>query len=165
MSGLRALVSPVDKYGTINVTTGGPSRAFRALPIIVDVLANVAELADAQDLGSCPARGPGSTPGVRIPLRSNILDVSHSRFVHQLLLPLPDRELHTAGFLDRLSTSPPARSAQAAAEEVWVREWVVWAERACDQTLSPSRVVVATSARAGVGESAPWQPVPCSLDS
>ena len=28
--------------------------------------ANVAELADAQDLGSCPARGPGSTPGVRI---------------------------------------------------------------------------------------------------
>ncbi len=28
--------------------------------------ANVAELADAQDLGSCPARGPGSTPGVRM---------------------------------------------------------------------------------------------------
>ena len=26
----------------------------------------MAELADAQDLGSCPARGPGSTPGVRI---------------------------------------------------------------------------------------------------
>ena len=26
----------------------------------------MAEPADAQDLGSCPARGPGSTPGVRI---------------------------------------------------------------------------------------------------
>jgi hypothetical protein len=29
-------------------------------------LASVAELADAQDLGSCPARGAGSTPAVRI---------------------------------------------------------------------------------------------------
>jgi hypothetical protein len=28
--------------------------------------ANVAELADAQDLGSCPVRGAGSTPAVRI---------------------------------------------------------------------------------------------------
>ena len=27
--------------------------------------ANVAKLADAQDLGSCPARGAGSTPAVR----------------------------------------------------------------------------------------------------
>ena len=27
--------------------------------------ANVAELADAQDLGSCPVRGAGSTPAVR----------------------------------------------------------------------------------------------------
>ena len=33
-------------------------------------LANVAEPADAQDLGSCPARGPGSTPGVRIAISS-----------------------------------------------------------------------------------------------
>jgi hypothetical protein len=30
--------------------------------------ANVAELADAQDLGSCPVRGAGSTPAVRIHL-------------------------------------------------------------------------------------------------
>ena len=31
--------------------------------------ANVAELADAQDLGSCPERGAGSTPAVRITRR------------------------------------------------------------------------------------------------
>ena len=35
-------------------------------------LASVAELADAQDLGSCPARGPGSTPGVRTFLRKPV---------------------------------------------------------------------------------------------
>ena len=34
--------------------------------VVIIADANVAELADAQDLGSCPARGPGSTPGVRI---------------------------------------------------------------------------------------------------
>jgi hypothetical protein len=33
--------------------------------------ANVAELADAQDLGSCPARGAGSTPAVRTYLSVN----------------------------------------------------------------------------------------------
>lgn len=34
--------------------------------------ARVAELADAQDLGSCPVRGPGSTPGSRSD-RNNLL--------------------------------------------------------------------------------------------
>ena len=29
-------------------------------------VADVVELADTQDLGSCPARGEGSTPSVRI---------------------------------------------------------------------------------------------------
>jgi hypothetical protein len=33
--------------------------------------ANVAKLADAQDLGSCPARGAGSTPAVRIGVASS----------------------------------------------------------------------------------------------
>jgi hypothetical protein len=41
---------------------------------IFQAVANVAELADAQDLGSCPARGPGSTPGVRIHSKISQLD-------------------------------------------------------------------------------------------
>jgi hypothetical protein len=38
----------------------------RPLSRYIATRANVAELADAQDLGSCPVRGAGSTPAVRI---------------------------------------------------------------------------------------------------
>jgi hypothetical protein len=53
--------------------------------------ANVAELADAQDLGSCPARGPGSTPGVRT-----------SSF-----LCLPDRDLEPVRVLGGKAVAVP----------------------------------------------------------
>jgi hypothetical protein len=57
--------------------------------------ANVAELADAQDLGSCGVTLPGSTPGVRIRLRSIRsvglrLDSRRSLQLLQFLSPTPE---------------------------------------------------------------------------
>gem|GEM_PF-3698138 len=47
---------PYNQQGTRRQTNAGRFIA----------LADVVELADTQDLGSCPARGEGSTPSVRI---------------------------------------------------------------------------------------------------
>jgi hypothetical protein len=55
------------RVGSLHQTTrpqSAPDRAKR-LTRYLPTHANVAELADAQDLGSCPVRGAGSTPAVR----------------------------------------------------------------------------------------------------
>jgi hypothetical protein len=58
----------------------------------------VAELADAQDLGSCPVRGAGSTPAVRI--RGDVLSV------FSVLLPASSLRLGRALSLSVTSGAP-----------------------------------------------------------